>query len=383
MRAVVLIVAAVLAGAGPAWGRAVRVVVRVPAGTDGAVYLAGSLAAVGGWRADGVRLDRLPDGTVAGTVELPVGAELQFKLTRGTWDTVERRADGADRDNRTATIAADTDRIDVTVDRWAAGPATRPAATVVGRLELHVIQSVALRGPRTVRVWLPPGDDAKPRGVLYLFDGQNLFDRRTAAFGREWEVDETLKRLTAAGAVPPLIVVGLDNGPDRLAEYTFDADAAHGGGGRGAATAAFLLDKVMPWVTRTYQPVGRPMLGGSSLGGLLALDVARRHPGTFAGVAAVSPSLWWDHEATLSALAVDPSPLVGTRVWLDVGTAEEPGADGAADVERVRRLAAALDRGGVAHRLVVEPGAHHDEAAWAGRFPALITYLAGREADAK
>jgi predicted alpha/beta superfamily hydrolase len=363
----------------------VRLIVRVPTDTpaDASVCIAGSLAAVGNWKADGVNLVRQPDGTFAGDIDLAAGETLEYKITLGTWETVERRGDGGDRPNRVVTIAAGANAVEAVVERWAAGPQARPS-TVVGTLKLHTIASVPLEGPRTIRVWLPPGYDADPiqrHGVLYLHDGQNLFDRATSAFGNEWQIDETLTDLIHAGRVPPVIVVGLDNGgAARIAEYTFDADPKHGGGG-GERHAAFLLDEVRPLVDRTYRTrTGKAdtFVGGSSLGGLLSLEIARRHGDAFGGVLAMSPSLWWAGESTLTTIERDAAALRGARVWLDTGTREEPGEAGARHVYRVRRLEAALGRQQVDRRLTVVEGAGHNEAAWADRFPAAAVYLLGR-----
>ena len=218
-----------------------------------------------------------------------------------------------------------------------------------------------------------------------MHDGQNCFDRATSAFGKEWEIDETLTRLIAAKEVPPLIVVGVDNGgAERINELTFTPDPKHGGG-RGEAYARFLLDAVRPFVEHTYRTQTGPaatFLGGASLGGTASLEIARRHPGVFGGVIAMSPSLWWNGERLTSDIDTDPAGLQGVRVWLDVGTREE--ANRAADspenrqyVAQARRLDGILTGGKVSHRLLVEDGGEHSETTWARRFPQAVKYLLG------
>jgi hypothetical protein len=102
--------------------QAVRVIVKVPPGTDDeAVYLTGSLPDVGGWRPDGVRLERQADGKYAGDIRLRLGARLEFKITRrGTWASVEKTYDGSERMNHFALIEANTSKLELTVERWAA-----------------------------------------------------------------------------------------------------------------------------------------------------------------------------------------------------------------------------------------------------------------------
>ncbi len=390
----------------------IEFVVHVPGDTpaDAKVFVAGSVPSLGNWRPDGLPLTRQPNGTYTGEVEFEAGQSIEFKITRGTWTTVEQNADGNDRPNRMAAIDVTTQKIEVTVARWANGkPVPRPPNTIVGTLKLHSIDSRNLKQSRTIRVWLPPGYDATSNArydVLYMHDGQNCFDRATSAFGNEWEIDESLTKLIAAREVPPLIVVGIDNGlANRISELTFTAEAKRGGG-QAAAYTAFLLEEVKPFIERTYRTNTGPahtFLGGSSLGGLISLEIARRHPSTFGGVIAMSPALLWADEALTGEIERDPAGLRDTRVWLDMGTREggylansnartadpagakamrAPETVNAVDdpnariVAAARRLAAALSKHHIAHRFTVDVDhPAHNEPAWAARFPAAIRYL--------
>jgi predicted alpha/beta superfamily hydrolase len=347
------------------------------------VYLAGSLPSVGGWKPDGLKLVRQEDGTFAGDVELAVGQTLEFKITRGTWGTVEKFADGSDRPNRQIVGGDAAKPVDVTVARWASdSPSSLPPGTVVGKLEVHTIDSRALGQGRSIRVWLPPGYDAKNAAgydVLYMHDGQNCFDRRTSAFGNEWEIDEALTKLIAEKRIPPIIVVGIDNGgANRINELTYAAEAQRGGG-QGAKYAEFLLNEVRPCVEKTYRVKtgqAHTFIGGSSLGGLASLEIARRHPKTFGGVMAMSPSVLWADGVMLKEVENDTNGLAGARVWLDIGTREGMGVQSERYVDSLRRLDEILAKHQVEHRLVIDekhPG--HTEAAWASRFPAAVEYV--------
>lgn len=391
--AVFTILAALTAGTSFAADRKIQFIVRVPPMTSGAdfVYLAGALPEVGAWQPDGVKLARQPDGTYAATVSLPIGQSLDYKITRGTWGTVETNADGSGRPNRRISIDANTDKVEITVDRWATHtPAPTIPHTVVGNLKLHKLDSRALAGSRTIRIWLPSGYDADSTAsypVLYMHDGQNCFDRATAAFGNEWQIDETLTKLIADKRIPPMIVVGIDNGgTNRLNELTYDIDSSRGGG-QSATYAEFLLNEVKPFVDKTYRTkpdAAHTYLGGSSLGGLASLDIPRRHPQTFAGIIAMSPSLSWADRAVLNAIEKDPGGLTGTRVWIDTGTREvapDPKHEQAEQrnkqyVALAQSLDGALTKHHVDHRLFIDsdhPG--HNEPAWAARFPEAIEYI--------
>src|SRR5262249_40574178 len=138
-------------------------------------------------------------------------------------------------------------------------------------------------------------------------------------------IDETLTKLINDKRIPPIIVVGVDNGGvNRLNELTYDADATRGGG-QGATYADFLLNEVKPFVDKTYRTkpdAAHTFLGGSSLGGLASLDIPRRHPNTFAGVIAMSPTVYWADLSILKEINKNPGGLAGTRVWIDMGTRE-------------------------------------------------------------
>jgi predicted alpha/beta superfamily hydrolase len=371
----------------------VRVVVRFPPAKSApeSIFLAGSLPAVGNWKPDGLKLARHADGTFQAEVDLPIGQILEFKITRGSWATVEKNADGTDRANRRAVVDDKLRLIHANVERWASNdPAERLPATIIGNLKIHQLDSKTLGGPRPIRVWLPPGYDAHPNSrysVLYVHDGQNCFDRATSAFGNEWQIDETLTKLISEKRVPPLIVVGIDNGlANRINELTYSADPTRGGG-QADKYAEFLLTEVKPFVEKMYRTHSGPahtFLGGSSLGGLMSLEMARRHPNTFGAVIAMSPTLWWDHESLTKDITKNATSLRNTRVWLDMGTREGVSTSNATsakkeasdNVEAARRLDEALAKGHIERRLVIDSQhPEHNEPAWAARFPEAIEYL--------
>jgi predicted alpha/beta superfamily hydrolase len=210
--------------------------------------------------------------------------------------------------------------------------------------------------------------------VLYLQDGQNVFDGATAFLaGKEWEVDETVERLAGEGRIEPLIVVAVDNGGERrLVEYTPTRDPHAPAGGGADLYGRMLVEELKPWVDRTYRTRperGHTVIGGSSLGGLVSLYLGLKHPEVFGGIAALSTSAWWDDR--FIARFVDALPgKPDTRIWSDVGTREDSSA-----VSDARALRDALVRKGWREgedlRHLEAEGAPHDETAWAKRMPAV------------
>ena len=265
------------------------------------------------------------------------------------------------------------------------------AESATGDLRLHEFQSRIFRNTRFLRVWLPPGyDDAENAGrrypVLYLNDGQNLFEPSTSFNGVEWQVDETADRLIREGVVPPMIIVGIDNtGKDRIREY-MPHRSLHPMILRvqGTCYPAFLFKEVFPYIARNYRVAIGPEntgLGGSSLGALIALYTAAVRPGVIGRLLLESPSLWASNRQLIrQSRGVKRWP---ERVFLATGTAEAGRRDkDQSVVDDVRELAAILGRAGLDHtrlRLLVDDGATHNEAAWARRFPEALTFLFGKQ----
>ncbi|MEP6618319.1 MAG: alpha/beta hydrolase-fold protein [bacterium] len=260
------------------------------------------------------------------------------------------------------------------------GSGIKGAHTITGDVRLHErFHSRFLPQDRTIAVYLPPGYDPTSRRrypVLYLHDGQNLFDRATS-FGEEWQVDETAQSLIACGEIDPLIVVGIYNtGDNRVDEYTPTRHPATERGGRAGDYGRMMVDELKPFIDRRYNtlPAGsHTAVGGSSLGGLLTLYLGLEYPDTFTRLAALSPSVWWDECVILRRVGALEGQLP-VRIWLDAGTAEGQGT-----IENVRALRDALVAKGwtIGDDLayVEASGGEHNEVSWAARFADVLKFL--------
>jgi predicted alpha/beta superfamily hydrolase len=259
----------------------------------------------------------------------------------------------------------------------------------VGDLRLHEFRSRIFRNTRFLRVWLPPGyEDSANAGrsypVFYLNDGQNLFESVSSFNGIEWQVDETADRLIREGAVPPMIIVGIDNtGRSRLREYmphrSFQPMMMRV---RGDRYPDFLTKDVMPFMARNYRVATgaeNTGLGGSSLGALISLYTAAARPGLIGHLLLESPSLWASNRQMIKeSRGVTQWPA---RIFLGTGTAEagRPDRDRSM-VDDVRELAGIFRRAGLDDsrlRFVVDEGATHHESCWARRFPEALSFLFG------
>ena len=371
--------------------------VTVPEGT-GTVYLAGSLPELGPWRPDGLVMTGQGHRRSV-RVTAPRGTSFEYKFTLGAWD---REAVGpgerAPPNNR---LLIDGD---VTASHTVSGfkkeqreyLADWQGSGVLGRLVYWLDVKSAFLGPtRHVVVWLPPGYDSAASTrypVLYMHDAQNLFDPRIAFTGVDWGVDEAVVRLSRAGTIPPVIVVGVWNSAERGTEYSPWHQAGD--------YARFLIEELMPRVNREFRTLKGPentAVMGSSMGGLLSFYLVTRHPGVFGacgcisthfplsekvvaenfqGVARVTnpdsiPYIIRDIEAGLEAPP-------GARYWFDYGgQGLDAGYGPTHEAVRtwLRRQGRVEGRDFVVRRYET---ATHNEASWRGRLQDPLTFLFGQ-----
>jgi len=259
-----------------------------------------------------------------------------------------------------------------------------------GELRFHVLSSHCFGNTRQLRVWLPPGyssaqNEGRRYPVLYLNDGQNLFDPATAFAGVDWRVSETLVRLIGEVAVPPMIVVGIDNATvERIREFLpYKALFPPVPKPLGKRYPEFLIHEIMPFIQRTYRiakGAKNTGLGGSSLGALISLYTVIAKPGIFGRLLLESPSLFVSNRQLLKdSRAVESWPQ---RIFLGVGTQESGQRErDLRIVDDVRSLEHTLHLGGLREKrlcLEIQEGATHCEAAWAERFPRAVSFLFGK-----
>jgi predicted alpha/beta superfamily hydrolase len=256
---------------------------------------------------------------------------------------------------------------------------------VSGNLRLHALRSRIFRNTRMVRVWLPPAYDISGGTrypVLYLNDGQNLFDPATAFAGVDWRVDVTAEQLIGEKKIPPMIVVGIDNtGKNRAREYIpYRSAEPRVYGPQGKRYPEFLQREVMPMIEKYYAVAKGPehtALGGSSLGGLITLYTQLASPGVFGRLLIESPSLWVANRKILEECrSFRDWPY---HIYVGMGTREVGNAAkderAVGDVRELERILQSAKLGMARLKVVIEEGATHTEAAWAGRFAEALEFL--------
>ncbi len=275
------------------------------------------------------------------------------------------------------------------------GSVTTVSVTGAGRIVKHVAFPSHLVAPREVDVWLPPGYDANPDErypVVYMHDGQNIFEPALGFGGASWEVDKALLRLIQAGKTRGAIVVGIWNtGMGRYPEYmprkavTGDQVVALRGEQTIAASAIksdaylkYLVTELKPFIDRTYrtQPdAPHTSVMGSSMGGLISAYAIAEYPGVFGGAGCVSTH-WPAGNGCVVDYFAHHLPAPGQhRLYFDHGTAT---LDAAYEPYQ-QKMDAALRAGGyqegkdwITRKF---PGAEHSEKAWRERVEIPLQFL--------
>jgi len=275
------------------------------------------------------------------------------------------------------------DKIDIFGER---SRFSMPKHTLTGNIKRHrAFPSKILGNRRDVLVYLPRGYRRLSRRrypVLYLQDGQNVFDAATSFAGVEWGMDETAERLIKQNLIEPLIIVAVANtGDKRIDEYAptrgvIDTKAKQKKRSKGLVRkyARFLMDELKPYIDRKYRtnPDAKfTGLGGSSLGGLATLVIGILYPQAFSRLMVMSPSIWWDDFVIYRLVeSIEQKPPL--KIWFDTGTGE-PGWEDARGL-----LDLLIEKGWQPQKdiqYMEAQGANHSEASWAARVEPALRFL--------
>ncbi len=369
-----------------------QITAQVPEGTP-AVYLAGNLDALGPWRPDGLRMEGSGTERTA-EVEVPTGYTFEYKFTLGTWPRQAVDADGNNLPNYRTVATNENASITQTVTDFAPDPITYledwQGSGVQGQLVYWSdVASAHLEAPRHVGIWLPPDYDANADTsyrVLYMHDGQNLFDPRLSGGSIDWGVDEAMMQGVEAGLFEPAIVVGVFNSDRRLQEYSPWHDAPK--------YASFLLEELMPRVNAEFRTLTGPehtFVMGSSMGGLLSFYLVKNHPDVFGACGCVSSHFILSDavytQYTTNTTGGDPTPYLlqdiaagdqmpsSVRAFFDYGTV---GLDSLYAPQHEALHTWLLDQDLTEGRdfiVRVYEGADHNEASWRARMDDQLAWL--------
>ncbi len=349
-------------------------VTSLPSNTpsDADIYVAGTFT---DWAPDNPDfiLQKQEDGSRQITVD-PSPGLLKFKFTRGGWNSVEGNAEGGFIPDRQFQYDGTEQSLDLTILSWEGQSVGN--STAAENVQIISNDFVIPQLDRTRRIWiyLPPdyADSGKYYPVLYMQDGQNLFDASTS-FGQEWQVDESLNQLFEQGD-QGIIVVGIDNGGgDRLNEYTPWSNPSTGGG-EGEAYVNFLVETLKPYIDSHYRT--RPEreytgIMGSSLGGLISMYAVINRQDVFSKAGVFSPSFWFTEE--IYRLVEELGKQDDLRIYMIGGVTESSSM-----VDDLNRMSSTLQAVGFQAeelQLVTHADGQHLEWYWAREFPAAYEWL--------
>jgi predicted alpha/beta superfamily hydrolase len=343
------------------------------------VYFAGS---ANSWNPGNAAYVLQPDGLGNIQITIPEGTgTVEYKFTRGSWPTVEGNATGGYLPNRTFTFTGSPQTISLTIQSWEdlGGTSGSTAASNV-QIMSPGFYMPQLDRYRRIWIYLPPdyNTSTKHYPVLYMQDGQNLFDNATS-FSGEWQIDETLNTLFANGDYGA-IVVGIDNGgSERLNEYSPWVNPSYGGG-LGDEYVAFLANTLKPYIDTNYRTRPEPAMTaliGSSMGGLISTYGSTEFSGIFRKVGSLSPAYWFAWNDLMSYIANGNFSLENHRIYFVAGTNESSGI--VSEINQVKN--ALMAKGLAAENVLTKFDSYgvHNENYWRGEFAALYQWLFANE----
>tara|TARA_B100000674_G_C37919560_1_gene952604 strand:+ start:564 stop:1745 length:1182 start_codon:yes stop_codon:yes gene_type:complete len=363
--------------------RKVELRVKTPNFIPGPFYICGNLTQVGSWTKHH-KLSPYAEDEYHIEIRLnPKEIEnLEFKFTCGDFDSVEVDSNWDDIENRKINLLkSKQSSIHVEIQNIKGYQRESLQTSVKSCHNLGDFHSKILGNSRNLSIVYPPSFAAKNKTkypILYLHDGNNMFDCSTSYGGVEWALDKVAWQLMNSGLMQEIILVGVSNTSQREAEYT--PTRFRGKGGLGPKYLDCLVDEIIPFVESNL-PVKTKARGllGSSYGGLITLLAAKYKRNFFSRFGIISPSLYWDKEWMIENF--EPSQLAKSRTWMDIG-AREFGAPhksgGRSYVERVHRLHRKIQSTqNLDYAFYEDPDAVHNEMSWNRRVHLPLLFLYG------
>lgn len=308
-------------------------------------------------------------------IQLPNG-DYEYKFTRGNWDKGETDKTGKPVKNRILKLSSDT-AMDVVIQGWNDNfnPPSSKIIKHTASKNVRIIDTAFFMPQlnRTRRIWIYLPTDYnqsnKKYGVLYMHDGQNLFDDATSYSG-EWGVDEYLDSIFLKGK-KQVIVVGIDNGlSKRMSEYN-PWEFQNFGKGEGDLYVDFLVQTLKPFIDKNYKTfTGKKntFIAGSSMGGLISLVAVLKYPTVFGGAGIFSPAFWT--ASGMDSLVNARAKKLSSKLFFYAGGKE--GESMIPDMVRIKKLIRTLSKSPV--KELIDPKASHNEAAWRKYFPAFYEW---------
>lgn len=336
------------------------------------IFISGTM---NNWNASDPNYRMIPnvDGTYSISINATTGSTVEYKFTRNGWNTVETLMDGTDISNRSF-VFANGITINNDIENWKdmLGWHTAVGNTKILDLDFYIPQ---LNKSRRVWIYFPTDyftTTTTRYPVLYMHDGQNLFDNIYAPYG-EWSIDETMDSL-ANGFFPKAIVVGIDHGGnDRLNEYSPWVNTSYGGG-EGEAYISFICNTLKPLIDnnfRTYPDRNNTGIMGSSMGGLISFCAAVKRQDIFSKVGVFSPSFWFSD--SIYSYIQTQGHQQNMKIYFMSGANED--VDMVSDMQHVYNTLLTCGFNASELDFVTKTDGQHSEWFWSREYPAAYEWL--------
>lgn len=373
-RTVILSVLFLLAACSPKLIQLKIEVVSKSVSENQSVFITGNNNIIGGWNPSSVQLNRINDSTFSKTFEFEKPISLEFKFTKGSWDSEGVDSIGSTQPNYTAQISNDTTIVFI-IDYWKDQfhqIEKKESGQITGNVKYHKNIKYKYLSERDLIVWLPPNYEASKENypVLFMHDGQNIFDPKTSTFGIDWQIDEAADSLIKLNKIQPIIIVGIFNTSNRAKEYTPNDT--------GFVYMDFVVKKVKPLIDSLYRTKPErefTFTGGSSAGGLISFMLLWNNSDVFSKAICMSPAFKIRSIDFVTPVLSYSGEKKDLKVYIDNGGVGlenqlQPGID---------KMLEALTKQGYKEDLdflwIKDNEASHNEKDWAKRIPNALTWL--------
>lgn len=344
-------------------------------GENAKLYLASNLS---GWKTDDDNFEFKKDKDGFYILTIPNQTQkIEYKITKGSWDISETDEKGNGISNRFLESSEKAPMVDLEIKGWSSPKEKQHTATSNVKILSQDFSIPQLNTTRKIWVYLPPDYETskKKYPVIYMHDGQNLFDNFTS-FSGEWSVDETLNQIFEETGMSA-IVIGIDNGGDkRLAEYSPWNNEKYKTAGEGDLYVEFLVKTLKPYIDKTYRTekqASKTLIMGSSMGGLISLYASAKYPTIFGKAGIFSPAFWFVSGDLKKYLNVNKNNLKNSKFYFVAGKNEDETM--APEIENVNGLL--LERSVPAKNIVVkiDEDGTHSESYWKRELKSSLIWL--------
>jgi len=344
------------------------------------IFITGNDPQIGHWQPDFAKLSEIENGKWGKKFQFKKGKKLEFKITRGSWKNEALNDNGSIPTNHRLNVEKDT-VVRVKVNLWADQFERKTEGQITGIVKYHLNINADRIKPRSVIVWLPPFyflEKEKRYPVLYMHDGQNIFDPRTSAINIDWQIDEAADSLIRKNLIEAIIIVGIYNTPDRRSEYS-ENDT-------GYAYMDFIVDSLKPFIDKNYRTLPdaeNTANGGSSMGGLISFMLTWEHPNIFSKAICMSPAFKYKRFDFVDNVSAYTGKKKQIKFYIDNGGDE---IDSTLQSGIDEMLLTLKEKGFNEHDNIYwlrDENAFHGERAWAKRIWRALIFLYGTEKGKK